>query len=141
MRGSSVDMTATWMGRRCSGSSSSRTRVWMWRRMEVEAQRGRRLRPPWGGEGRSGRLRPWHEAGEAELLLGGCGEGNRVDEDETQIWAAGAHLRRWWRRWSGLREGEDRSRRCRSGARGRARRRSGASAPSLFLAAREGTRG
>ena len=28
-----------------------------------------------------------------------------------------------------------------SGARGRARRRSGASAPSLFLAAREGTRG
>ena len=37
---------------------------------EVEARRGRRLRPPWGGEGRSGRRRPWHEAGEAELLLG-----------------------------------------------------------------------
>ena len=31
--------------------------------------------------------------GRRSSCSGRCGEGNRMDEDETQIWAAGAHLR------------------------------------------------
>ena len=115
----------------------------------MDAGAGRRWRPDEvGGLGLHGAAKDevagvglGTKQGRRSSCSGRCGEGNRVDEDETQIWAAGAHLRRWWRRWSSLREGEDQPRRCRSGARGRERRRSGASAPSLFLAAREGTRG